>query len=135
MTPQSTMPRVSERLSQHLQELNLKAAAIIAAEETADLKRIQLNEMGPEALQRLLHVAEGSSGQSHHCRRVLLSVYNGAAWPLDPTRLRVIDRQLQDAALTLIEWSIYSSEEPHEYLPNGHQLMQRFAAIEKHKEQ
>ncbi|HBK35741.1 hypothetical protein BIS09_10770 [Halomonas sp. R1t8] len=136
MTTQSSMPRVSERLSQRLSERDHEALeALFADEEEINKTSARLDEQGPDALQRLVQVADGDSGQSHHCRRVLLSVYNGTAWPLDPTRLRVIDRDLQAAALTLIEWSIYAFDEPHTYLNNGEQVMQRFAAIEQQKEQ
>lgn len=132
MTTQPSMPLVVQRI----RERNRQALeAMIAAENAADQTRARLNTKGPDAMQRLVQVADGDSGQSHHCRRVLLSVYNGAAWPLDPTRLRVIDRDLQEAALTLIEWSIYAFDEPHTYLNNGEQVMQRFAAIEQQKEQ
>ena len=136
MTTQSSMPRVSERLSQRLSERDHEALeALFADEEAADQKRQELDLNGSNAWERLAVVAQKESGQSHHCRRVLLSVYNGTAWPLDPTRLRVIDRDLQAAALTLIEWSIYAFDEPHTYLNNGEQVMQRFAAIEQQKEQ
>jgi hypothetical protein len=132
MTTQPSMPLVVQRI----RERNRQALeAMIAAEDEADQKRAHLDEKGPDAMQRLVQVADGDSGQSHHCRRVLLSVYNGAAWPLDPTRLRVIDRDLQEAALTLIEWSIYSFDEPYTYLNNGERLMQRYADIEQQKEQ
>ncbi|WP_336268767.1 DUF7673 family protein [Vreelandella arctica] len=131
MTTQSNMPRVSERLSQRDHEA---LEALFAEEDETDLKREQLDEKGPEALLRLVKVADGSSGQSQHCRRVLLSVYNGAAWPLDPTRLRVIDRELQEAALTLIEWSIHAFDEPHTYIRNGDHVMQGYAAIEQEEQ-
>lgn len=131
MTTKHSMPMVTQRLSERNREA---LEAMIAAEEEAEQKCVQLDEKGPEAFLRLVNVAEGSSGQSQHCRRVLLSVYNGAAWPLDPTRLRVIDRELQEAALTLIEWSIHAFDEPHTYIRNGGRLMQRYAAIEQEEQ-
>ncbi|MBL1266279.1 MAG: hypothetical protein COA87_000645 [Halomonas sp.] len=115
MTTQPSMPLVSERLSQRL-------------------KRQELDLKGLDAWERLAVVAQKESGQSHHCRGILLAVYNSYAWPLDLTRLRVLDRDLQQAALTVIEWSIYASDEPHEYTPGGNELMQRFAAIEKEEQ-
>lgn len=132
MTIQPRMPRVSERLS----ERNRQALeAMLKAEEEAEQKCAQLELDGPTAWDRLAAVARGNSGQSHHCRRILLSLYNGGAWPLDPTCLRVIDRELQADALTVIEWSIYSLEEPHDYVMGGSQFMQRFAAIETGEEE
>ncbi|OJA07129.1 hypothetical protein [Halomonas sp. QHL1] len=57
------------------------------------------------------------------------------AWPLNLTSLRVLDDDLRRAALAVIEWSAVRDRELHEYLEGGHQLMQRFAAIEKQEEQ
>ena len=136
MTTQSSMPRVSERLSQRLSERDHEALeALFADEDAADQKRQELDLNGSNAWERLAVVAQKESGQSHHCRRILLSAYNSYAWPLDLTRLRVLDRDLQQAALTIIEWSLYASDELHEYTPDGNRLMQRFAAIEQEKEQ
>jgi hypothetical protein len=124
----SSMPNLSARLSErNRQALN----EVLDAEEETERKADELERKGPDAWARLASVGERDTGQSQHCRRILLSVYNGGAWPLDPTRLRVIDRELQDAALTVLEWSIYSFNEPHDYTPCGDQLMQDFAAIEK----
>lgn len=135
MTTQSNMPRVSERLGQRLSERDHEALeALFAEEDEIDRKREQLDVKGCDAWERLAVVAQQESGQSHHCRRILLAVYNSYAWPLDLTRLRVLDRDLQQAALTVIEWSIYASDEPHEYTPGGNKLMQRFAAIEKEEQ-
>lgn len=131
MTTNHSMPLVTQRL----RERNRRSLeAMIAAEDAADQKRAQLDVKGPDAWERLAVVAQKESGQSHHCRRILLAVYNSYAWPLDLTRLRVLDRDLQQAALTVIEWSIYASDEPHEYTPGGNELMQRFAAIEKEEQ-
>lgn len=128
MNHQSSMPNLSARLS----ERNRQALEeMLDAEEATERKADELERKGPDAWVRLASVGKGDTGQSQHCRRILLSVYNGATWPLDPTRLRVIDRELQQAALTVIEWSIYSFNEPHDYTPGGNQLMQDFAAIEK----
>lgn len=127
MTHESSMPNLSARLSErNRQALN----EMLDAEEEAERKAGELHRKGPDAWARLASVGKGDTGQSHHCRRILLSVYNGGTWPLDPTRLRVIDRELQDAALTVLEWSIYSFNEPHDYTPGGNQLMQDFATIE-----
>ncbi|TDV98049.1 hypothetical protein KF947_17725 [Halomonas sp. FeN2] len=131
MTTNHSMPLVTQRLRERNREA---LEAMLAVEDAADQKRAQLDEKGPDAWQRLAVVAQKESGQSHHCRRILLAVYNSYAWPLDLTRLRVLDRDLQQAALTVIEWSIYASDEPHEYTPGGNKLMQRFAAIEKEEQ-
>jgi len=128
MTQRSSMPTLSARLSErNRQAVNQAAERVESVYQVA--KSLEL--AGPDAWVRLASVGKGDTGQSQHCRRILLAVYNGNAWPLDPTRLRVIDRELLQAALIVIEWSIYSFNEPHEYTPGGDQLMQDFAAIEK----
>ncbi|WIX33210.1 hypothetical protein QO259_00690 [Salinicola sp. JS01] len=115
MAPELLSERIHDRLEQH------------AAEEASVEKRLSTLELcGPIALKRLIEVAEGHSGQSHHCRRILLAVYNGSKWPLELTRLRCLDRDLQRGAIILIEWSAYSGRELHEYLENGDHLMNRF---------
>lgn len=127
MTQQSSMPNLSARLS----ERNREALEAMLAQEAAAEQRLEdLEHRGPFALQRLTEVAKGNTGQSRHCRRILLAVYNGAEWPLDLTRLRAIDRDLQRAAFTVIEWSAYTGRELHEYLDDGDKLMQRFWLIE-----
>lgn len=84
-----------------------------------------------ESPSRLVEVAQNHSGQSHHCRRILLAVYNSDAWPLELTRLRCLDADLQRAALSVIEWAVYTNRELHEYLPEGDAIMKRFWAIER----
>lgn len=132
MTTNHSMPLVTQRL----RERNRQALeAMIAAEANADDYRTQVATSGLPALKRLAHVGLGDSDQPQHCRRVLLAVYNSAAWPLKLTSLRALDDDLRRAALAVIEWSAVSDRELHEYLPHGHALMQRFAAIEKQEEQ
>lgn len=127
MSTESRMKKVSQRLN----ERTRSALEKHAAEEAAVEQRLStLDQCGPSALERLAEVAGGDSGQSHHCRRILLAVYNGPEWPLELTRLRCLDRDLQRAALAVIEWSAYSGRELHEYLDDGDALMQRFWAIE-----
>lgn len=79
-----------------------------------------------EKLKRLAAVAEGHSGQGHHCRRILLATYNSYEWPLELNRLRVLDDELVEAALAVIAWSTYSEYEIHEYLEDGDLMMKRF---------
>ncbi|WP_445157044.1 DUF7673 family protein [Halomonas sp. E14] len=123
MSHESRMPRVSERL----RERNRQALeAILAAETDAENRLAKIEKLGPTALLRLVEVAQGHTGQSHHCRRILLAIYNDGKWPLELTRLRVIDRDLQRAALTVIEWATYAGRELHEYLDDGSKVMQRF---------
>lgn len=132
MTINHSMPLVTQRL----RERNRQALeTMIAAEANADDYRTQVATSGLPALKRLAHIGLGNSHQPQHCRRVLLAVYNSAAWPLNLTSLRALDDDLRRAALAVIEWSAVSDRELHEHLPHGHKLMQRFAAIEKQEEQ
>lgn len=128
MTTKNSMPLVTQRL----RERNHQALeAMIDAEANANDYRTRVATTGLPALQHLAEVALGNSHQPQHCRRVLLAIYNSYAWPLNLTSLRVLDDDLRRAALAVIEWSAVSGRELHEYLPGGHQLMQRFAEIEK----
>ncbi|MCC5902713.1 MAG: hypothetical protein JJT87_12415 [Halomonas sp.] len=79
-----------------------------------------------EKLKRLAAVAEGHSDQSHHCRRILLAIYNSYDWPLELNRLRALDDELVEAALAVIAWSTYSELEIHEYLDDGDLMMKRY---------
>ncbi len=54
------------------------------------------------ALERLIRVARSDTGQSMTCRQLLMSLYNGRAWPFPLTELRGLDYNLQDDALTVI---------------------------------
>lgn len=131
MTTNQSMPLVTQRL----RERNRQALeAKIAAENEAEIQCTKVTVAGLLALQQLVEVAQGDTHQPQHCRRVLLAVYNSYAWPLNLTSLRVLDDDLRRAALAVIEWSAVSDRELHEYLPNGHQLMQRFAIIEKEEQ-
>lgn len=132
MTTPPSMPRVTQRLRERNRQ-TLEAMHLAEADAKRRLDRVE--QLGPMALNRLAQVAQGDSGQSHHCRRLLLAVYNGPEWPLEITRLRVIDRDLQDAALVVIEWATYTGRELHEYLEDGDRLMQRFWLIETHKDE
>lgn len=127
MTTPPSMPRVTQRLRERNHQ-TLEAMRLAEADAKRRLDRVE--QLGAAALSRLVDVAQGDSGQSHHCRRLLLAIYNGPEWPFELTRLRAIDRSLQDAALVVIEWATYTRHELHEYLPNGDRLMQRFRLIE-----
>ncbi|MGE6776306.1 DUF7673 family protein [Vreelandella titanicae] len=131
MTTNHSMPLVTQRL----RERNRQALeAKIAAENEAEIQCTKVTVAGLLALQQLVEIAQGDTHQPQHCRRVLLAVYNSYAWPLNLTSLRVLDDDLRRAALAVIEWSAVSDRELHEYLPDGHELMQRFAAIEKEEQ-
>ncbi|NVD34352.1 DUF7673 family protein [Marinobacter lutaoensis] len=91
-------------------------------QESLRARRIQ---QGVPALQRLIDVAQGDTHQSAHCRRILLGLYNGFEWPLDLRRLRVLDPDLQRAALAVIELD-WVGHEIHTYLHDGDEIFQQF---------
>jgi len=126
-----TMPNLTQRLNERSRQALEQYAA---QEAVAEDRLAKLEQVGPHALKRLAEVAEGCTGQSRHCRRILLAVYNGDEWPLELNRLRCIDRDLQRAAFIVIEWAAYAPCELHEYLDDGDALMHRFWAIETGKE-
>ncbi|MCG7879172.1 MAG: hypothetical protein JAY75_23025 [Candidatus Thiodiazotropha taylori] len=53
-------------------------------------------------LHRLIRIARSDTGQSMTCRQLLMSLYNGRAWPFNTTELRGLDYDLLDDALTII---------------------------------
>ncbi|CBV43908.1 hypothetical protein [Halomonas elongata] len=128
MSTESRMPAVTQRLN----ERSRQALETHFAEETYVEERLaDLHESGQSALENLVQVANRDTGQSRHCRRILLAIYNGDEWPLELHRLRCLDRDLQRAALTVIEWSAYASHELHEFLDDGDRVMQRFWKTEQ----
>lgn len=84
-----------------------------------------------EALVRLVDVAQGHSGQSHHVRRFLLGLYNAEEWPFELHRLRALDADLQRACLTVLELDIcHPARELHQYLEDGDRIFGEFWAHE-----
>ncbi|SDJ89101.1 DUF7673 family protein [Billgrantia gudaonensis] len=147
-----TMPNLTQRLNERSQQETTMADRPLTTDLTGrpipgqqdvvyiDLdaerakhiaRQAELLAHGMPALQRLAEVAHRHTHQAQHCRRILLAVYNGAEWPLDLTRLRVLDEDLQRAAFAVIEWSADCDRELHEYLDDGNRLLQRFWNIEK----
>lgn len=68
---------------------------------------------GLPALERLIKVAKGNSGQSQHIRRFLLGLYNGPEWPLEMTRLRALDADIQDDVLAVLRMDMTPRCEVH----------------------
>jgi len=84
---------------------------------------------GFPALQRLVEVAKGDSGQCHQVRLFLLGLYNGQEWPLDLTGLRGLDADLQKAVFDVIELD-WCGHEIHTFLEDGDELFQSWWRIE-----
>jgi hypothetical protein len=89
-------------------------------------RRRQAEAEGVPALVRLVHVAQGGSGQCHHVRRFLLGLYNGPVWPFDLTRLRALDVELQDDALAVLRMDMEPRCEVHQRIEGGDLIFEEF---------
>lgn len=70
-----------------------------------------------EALIRIWNVAQGDTGQSWVCARLLLGLYNGPRFPFDLTNLRRLDSSLLRAAFDVLATAASGSwPEVHEVL-------------------
>lgn len=110
-------PRLSQALAQVMHETRQR--------------QLEAEREGLSALEYLIRVAEGHSGQSHHLRRLLLGLYNGYRWPFEMQRLRALDADLQVAALAVIQMATYSGHEIHTFIEGGDALLKRFWEIEE----
>ena len=82
-------------------------------------------QRGVPWLQELVRAAQGDSDQASHVRRFLLLLYDPAQWPLDMSRLRVLDPRLQDVMLAVIELD-WCGTEIHEDIEDGQALWIEF---------
>lgn len=94
-------------------------------------RQLEAEQQGFAALEHLIRVAEGHSGQSHHLRRLLLGLYNGYRWPFEMQRLRALDADLQAEALAVIKMATYSGHEIHNFIEGGDALLKRFWEMEE----
>lgn len=94
----------------------------------ADQRRREARAAGVPALQRLLNVALGDTGQSEVCGRFLLGLYNGSAFRFDLTDLRRLDFELHDDCLAVLRMDHAPEREVHSYFPNGDELWARLKA-------
>lgn len=83
------------------------------------------------SLERLYDVARQMSGQSHHARRILLAIYNPDEWPLEISRLRALDHDLQLDALSVIRWFVFSDRELHHFIMDGAAKMNQIWELER----
>lgn len=68
--------------------------------------RAELEERGVAALERLVRIGRGESGQTRHVRRFLIGLYNGETFPFDLTDLRCVDRAIQEDCLAVLAMDI-----------------------------
>jgi hypothetical protein len=65
-------------------------------------RRAALEELGEAALERLVKLAHGDSGQAGVVRRFLLGLYHGAVFRFDLTDLRRLDAAVADDCLKVL---------------------------------
>lgn len=76
-----------------------------------------LNAEQVAALLRIWKTANGDTGGSRVCARLLLSLYNGGRFPFDLTDLRLLDRQhLMDAMTVILIDAARCTQEIHIHL-------------------
>jgi len=83
-----------------------------------------VREAGLAALQRLLKVAHGVTGQSRVAALFLLGLYNGPDFKFDLTDLRYLDSNLVEDCLALLRMDSNPEKEVHQYIENGQEVWQ-----------
>lgn len=74
-----------------------------------------------EALAHIVHAirSHSTTGQAGRLVRFLAGLYNSAEYPFELADLRGLDRRLQDACLTYLEYDVLGEKEVHHYIPGG----------------
>lgn len=93
-----------------------------------------MNPATLEALKQLADAAESPTGQGRHVRLFLLGLFNGQEFPFDLTRLRVIDPDLQVAALRVQAFDMRSGTEIDHWIPGGAERLARWVRLEIHSQ-
>lgn len=83
---------------------------------------------GEVALERLLAVAQQSTGQSKVVARFLMSLYNGDRFPFDLTDFRSLDTELFKDCLTVLAMDYQPKREVHMYFNGGGHIWEAMAA-------
>ena len=82
---------------------------------------------GVEALQRLLKVALGHSGQCKIVANFLLSCYNGNRFKFDLTDFRCLDTELFEDCLAVLRMDHTPAQEVHTYFKDGGRIWEQMA--------
>ena len=94
-------------------------------------RREELESAGVPALERLVEIGRGSSGQCSRVRRFLLGLYNGPVWPLDLTDLRSLDRAIQADVLAVLAMDMHGPRrEVHNWIPDEESIWLEFVERE-----
>ncbi|WP_024303348.1 hypothetical protein [Pseudogulbenkiania sp. MAI-1] len=107
--------------------------SIIPAKYLEEMKaakalRQQLQETGVAALQRLLPIAQGDTGQSRIVALLLLGLYNDTRFPFPLTELRGLDDALFEDCMTVLRMDARAcQQEVHCYFAHGGQIWEQLA--------
>lgn len=77
---------------------------------------------GIPALQRLMEIALGDSGQAEIVALFLLGLYNSYAYPFPLNRLRSLDMDLWDDCMAVLALDQFPEKEVHLILPEGERV-------------
>lgn len=105
--------RMLDRLAE-VHEFEAQTAAILTA--------------GKAALDRLLAVAHGHSGQCRTVAAFLLGLYNGPEYRFDLTSLRGLDLELQRDCMAVLAMDYTAKVEVHELIEGGSQVFLALAS-------
>lgn len=84
---------------------------------------------GIPALERLMELAQGDTGQARIVGRFLLGLYNGTAYPFPLFNLRSLDMDIWDDCMAVLALDQFPEKEIHLILPNGSQVFDRLIAL------
>lgn len=100
------------------------------AEEFARQRELrqQLESTGVAALQRLLRIAQGHTGQCRSVALLLLGLYNATRFPFPLTELRGLDDALFEDCMAVLRMDArMCRQEVHLYFKDGSQLWEQLA--------
>lgn len=82
---------------------------------------------GVAALQRLLHIAQGHSGQCKYVAGFLLGLYNGDRFKFDLTDFRCVDTAIFNDCLEVLKMDHAPVREVHLYFKDGDKIWEQLA--------
>lgn len=82
---------------------------------------------GVAALQRLLTIAHGHSGQCRYVAGFLLGLYNGTRFKFDLTDFRCLDTAIFVDCLMVLQMDHTPAREVHSYFQNGGRIWEQLA--------
>jgi hypothetical protein len=106
------------------QEPTMNVDAFDAQLDACDRRSREATQAGAQAFARLLALAEQrDSGQIARVVRMLASLYNGQAFPMDPYELRALDVELGDDVLCCLDALRWGRADLHTLVSDGNARM------------